>query len=218
MKPLQRAPLGALLLAVSVSVAACTAGDQGAAEDQNRSGNPQVRTQQTVPEPIRNADQAEVTRRLTALAKSVPDVKDATCVVLGNTAIVGIDVAGNVDRSRVGTIKYAVAEALRKDPYGVNAVVTADMDLNYRLQEIGADIRAGRPVAGFAEELADIVGRIIPQLPRDSGGRQEVPQSPGATSEDRGAAKAGNPSAGDMQNNQGPVNRMGSTQQNRQGK
>ena len=72
-----------------------------------------------------------------------------------------------MERSRVGTIKYSVAEAFRKDPYGINAVVTADIDLAQRLNEIGDDIRLGRPAAGFAEEMADIMGRIVPQVPRD---------------------------------------------------
>jgi YhcN/YlaJ family sporulation lipoprotein len=112
-------------------------------------------------------DPAAVARHLEALAKNVPGVKDARCVVFGNTAVVGIDVDENLDRSRVGTLKYSVAEAFRKDPYGIDAFVTADMDLNARIREIRADIEAGHPVAGFVEELTDIIGRIMPQLPRD---------------------------------------------------
>lgn len=112
-------------------------------------------------------DPVAVARHLEALAKDIPGVKDARCVVVGNTAVVGIDVDGKLDRSRVGTLKYSVAEAFRKDPYGIDAFVTADMDLNERIREIRADIEAGHPVAGFVEELTDIIGRIMPQLPRD---------------------------------------------------
>jgi len=112
-------------------------------------------------------DPAAVARHLETLAKNIPGVQDARCVVFGNTAVVGIDVDEKLDRSRVGTIKYSVAEAFRKDPYGIDAFVTADMDLNERIREIRADIQAGHPVAGFVEELTDIIGRIMPQLPRD---------------------------------------------------
>jgi sporulation lipoprotein, YhcN/YlaJ family len=112
-------------------------------------------------------DPTAVARHLETLAKNVPGVKDARCVVFGNTAVVGIDVDEKLDRSRVGTIKYSVAEAFRNDPYGIDAFVTADMDLNERIREIRADIEAGHPVAGFVEELTDIIGRIMPQLPRD---------------------------------------------------
>src|SRR5690606_27456201 len=110
---------------------------------------------------------AQVAARLEQLAESVPNVNKATCVVFGNTAVVGIDIDGRLDRSRVGTIKYTVAEALRKDPLGKQTLVTADMDLNHRLAELSKETRNGRPVAGFAEEMADIIGRIVPQLPRD---------------------------------------------------
>ncbi|WP_342552076.1 YhcN/YlaJ family sporulation lipoprotein [Paenibacillus sp. FSL R7-0652] len=109
---------------------------------------------------------------LKALAKQVEGVQDANCVILGNTAVVGIDVDGDLERARVGTIKYAVAEALRKDPEGVDSIVTADADVSERIKEIGEHIRKGHPISGFASELADMVGRIIPQLPKDVKVRQ----------------------------------------------
>lgn len=104
---------------------------------------------------------------LEKLAKDVEGVNNAHVVIIGNTAVVGIDVDADLERSRVGTIKYSVAEAFRNDPYGVNAIVTADMDLGERIKEIGNDISAGRPVLGITEELSDIIGRIIPQVPTD---------------------------------------------------
>ncbi|WNS43806.1 YhcN/YlaJ family sporulation lipoprotein [Paenibacillus sp. MMS20-IR301] len=102
------------------------------------------------------------------LAKRVPGVNGAHCVVMNNIAVVGIDVDGSLTRSRVGSVKYSVAEAIRKDPKGVRALVTADMDLSSRLAEMGKHISKGNPVSGFASEMADIIGRIIPQLPEDT--------------------------------------------------
>lgn len=127
-----------------------------------------VRAQQTEPRKKEIKNPKQVSSHLETLATHIPGVKGANCVVFGNTAVVGIDVDGTLDRSRVGTIKYAVAEAFRKDPYGVNALVTADMDLAERLREIRSDIRRGQPIAGFANEMADIIGRIVPQLPGDT--------------------------------------------------
>lgn len=132
---------------------------------QNTSG---VHVQQTEPRAKTVKDPRQVAAHLEELAMRVPGVKGAHCVVFQNTAVVGIDVDPSLDRARVGTIKYSVAEALRKDPYGVNAAVTADMDMAQRLREMGADIGRGRPIAGFTEELADIIGRIVPQMPRDT--------------------------------------------------
>jgi YhcN/YlaJ family sporulation lipoprotein len=181
----------ACFLTLALGLGACAGGNNGSATDNNRANVNQqsVKTQQTAPELARDTDANAIAQRLGKLATSVPGVKGANCVVFGNTAIVGIDVGGNLDRSRVGTIKYSVAEALRKDPDGANAIVTADMDLNSRIQEISADIRRGHPISGFAEELADIVGRIIPQLPRDTVERETPPPSPKASSQERGAHK-----------------------------
>ncbi|WP_081756627.1 YhcN/YlaJ family sporulation lipoprotein [Gorillibacterium massiliense] len=103
---------------------------------------------------------------LVDIALSVPQVKGASCLRLGNLALVGIDVPGNLDRSRVDTIKYTVAEALKKDPQGAGAIVTADVDLAQRIREISDQVKAGHPLAGFANELGDILGRLIPQLPQ----------------------------------------------------
>lgn len=112
-------------------------------------------------------DQQSLADRLEQLAEGIPQVQRARCVVLGRMAIVGIDVPEGLERSRVDVIKYSVAEALRHDPAGVSALVTADLDLNQQLADLRDKARAGRPIAGFAEELADIIGRIVPQVPAD---------------------------------------------------
>ncbi|ALS27332.1 YhcN/YlaJ family sporulation lipoprotein [Paenibacillus cisolokensis] len=153
----------ALLLCVAATGCGTVARNETSPSPQSHAG---VRTQQVAPREAEVITPGQLTAHLERLAQGVRGVKGAHCVVLGNTAVVGIDVDSKVDRSHVGTIKYSVAEAFRKDPYGINAIVTADMDLNERLRELSEDIRAGRPIAGFAEELADIVGRIVPQIPR----------------------------------------------------
>jgi len=117
---------------------------------------------------------------LESLAKQVPGVKGAHCVIMGKTAVVGIDVDGNIERARVGGIKYTVAEALRKDPQGAGAIVTADMDLSHRIAEIGKKTSAGHPISGFATEMADIIGRIVPQMSSDTHPRtKSVPAKHG---------------------------------------
>lgn len=136
-----------------------------------------VRAQQTSPQPEKIRSSKQVAAHLEELARKVPGVKGAHCVVFNNKAVVGIDVAGNLDRSRVGTVKYAVAEAFHKDPYGIDAIVTADIDISHRLKEFGADMKRGRPIAGFGEEMADIIGRIIPQVPRDVQPMKPEPQA-----------------------------------------
>lgn len=108
------------------------------------------------------------------LAKRVPGVNGAHCVVMNKVAVVGLDVNGSLGRSRVGSIKYSVAEAIRKDPRGVRALVTADMDLSSRLSELSRHVSKGHPISGFSSELADIIGRIMPQLPEDTKPKQNA--------------------------------------------
>jgi YhcN/YlaJ family sporulation lipoprotein len=179
------------LLIVMIGLSACQmAGPSPNNQASPKQGREQIRVQQTVPkqeaqkeERIDNQTAQEIAERLVKLAVRVPGVHDATAVVFMRNAIVGIDVSAKLDRSRVGTIKYSVAEALREDPYGARTVVTADTDTLQRLREIAADVRKGRPVAGFAEELADMAGRLMPQLPhqtepRDSEGNEYDPSPP----------------------------------------
>ncbi|MFV9510011.1 YhcN/YlaJ family sporulation lipoprotein [Tepidibacillus sp. LV47] len=133
------------------------------------------RLPQTVPEPKRDQSPQAIAHRLATIAASVPQVKDATAIVFGKYAIVGLDLDAHLDRSRIGTIKYSVAEALKDDPQGANALVTSDPDIVQRIREMNEDIKRGHPIKGFAEELSDIVSRIIPQTPKEVPKREEPP-------------------------------------------
>lgn len=155
-----------LLLTCTVLLTAAGCGTTGNQADEANPNEHNVRVQQTSPEEG-SVTAADTATRLEFLAKSIPDVQDAKCVLIGNTAIVGLTVDPAMDRSRVNTIKYSVAEAFRKDPAGINAFVTADMGLGERIRHVREDIANGRPFAGFAQELGDLISRVAPQLPRD---------------------------------------------------
>ncbi|AST00073.1 MULTISPECIES: YhcN/YlaJ family sporulation lipoprotein [Geobacillus] len=142
----------------------CAFGNDHEANEPNRS---LVRVKNTVDEHVENKSGQEIARRLAEIADRVPNVHNAAAIVVGKYAIVGIDVGANMDASRVGTIKYSVAEALQKDPYGANAIIVADPDLYTRVRNIGRQIDEGRPVQAFMNEIADIVGRVMPEVPSD---------------------------------------------------
>ncbi|ABO66317.1 Lipoprotein, putative [Geobacillus thermodenitrificans NG80-2] len=145
-------------------LSACAIGNDNEAKESDRS---LVRVKNTVDEKVENKSGQEIARRLAEIANRVPNVHDAAAIVVGKYALVGIDVGANVDASRVGTIKYSVAEALQKDPYGANAIIVADPDLYTRVRNIGKQIDDGRPVQAFMNEIADIVGRVMPEVPSD---------------------------------------------------
>ncbi|MDQ0088429.1 YhcN/YlaJ family sporulation lipoprotein [Paenibacillus anaericanus] len=170
-----------LLLMASLLAGCGTMSKKASPSPQNQTENtPRVQsTNQNGTSKITGLSKNEQINRQThleELVKHVEGVKGAHCVVLGNTAVVAIDVEGNLERARVGSIKYTVAEALRKDPQGANAIVTADLDLSHRISEIGQKIKEGHPISGFATELADIMGRIVPQLPKDTKPRANTNQ------------------------------------------
>ncbi|MBA4494280.1 YhcN/YlaJ family sporulation lipoprotein [Paenactinomyces guangxiensis] len=133
------------------------------------------RVRQTAPnQPVDRSPQA-VAQRMVNLAVSVPQVRNATAISLGRYTIVGIDVDPALDRGRVGTIKYTVAQALQEDPQGSRALVTADVDLVQRIRELNDDLRNGRPVGGIMDELAEIAARISPQPSKEVKQREEAP-------------------------------------------
>lgn len=118
--------------------------------------------------PKNRAEAERIADRLVEIALADPYVKSATAVVLGPYAVVGINVDGSLDNAQVTTTKFAVAEALKNDPYGARAIVTADPDITARLKEMRDKMAHGEPLTAVLDELADIVSRISPQLPRSS--------------------------------------------------
>lgn len=158
------------LLLTTISILFLTAGCAGNNDEKTALNNGQNNFI-TVNQPNNN-DNGQMTgeqiaEHLVDLATRNPDVKDATAVVAGNYAVVGIDLDKDLERSRVGSVKYSVAETLKDDPYGAKAVVVADADTVERLREMRKDIQNGKPVSGVMNELSAIVGRLMPQIPYD---------------------------------------------------
>ncbi len=172
------------LLLLTLALTGCNV-NQGApnTDDSLNNGTP-IKVKNSVDE--NNIDRKtgqEISKHLVNLANRIPEVNDATAVVLGDFAVVGIDVNSNLDRNKVESIKYTVSESLRHDPYGANAVVIADADTNARLREMGREIQEGRPIVGILDELAAIVGRVIPEIPNDALDNQQ--KQPTETNDDQ---------------------------------
>jgi YhcN/YlaJ family sporulation lipoprotein len=131
-------------------------------EDQN---DRIINVKNSTPKEERDLSNEEVADHLAHIAGDVPQVNDAVAIVVGPYAVVGVDVDKELDRSRVGTIKYSVLEALQHDPYGRNAVVVADADVMERIRGMNDKIRQGYPIQGIIDEVASIVGRYMPDFP-----------------------------------------------------
>lgn len=156
-----------ILIASFLVITGCSQNEARDTNDNKESNLVKVNDPTPTKDTKKEMTSEQIAEHLVEITNSVPNVIDATAVVAGDYAVVGIDVDKDLERSRVGTIKYTVAESLRKDPYGANAIVIADPDTFTRLQEMGEEIQNGRPIAGVVEELAGIVGRLMPQIPSD---------------------------------------------------
>lgn len=137
----------------------------------------------------------EIANRIANLAARVPEVNQANALVLGPYAIVGIDVDGELDQSHVGSVKYQVAETLKSDPYGANAAITADPDIINRIQEMRIEIGQGQPLDAIGDELAGIIGRLLPVIPTHEQRNEEPLQS-------EPSSEAENDSLGKIRNEQ----------------
>src|SRR5262245_56314563 len=104
------------ILLLSVLVGCNQSPKNGASPSPTNDTNRQVQVQQTAPQKKEIVDSRAVSERLEQIATSIPQVESANCVVFGNTAVVGINLPPDMDRSKIGTIKLSVAEALKKDP------------------------------------------------------------------------------------------------------
>lgn len=91
------------------------------------------------------------------------EVDSATCVITGNTALVGLQFDRQYKGKLTEDIKEDVEERVRKtDPRITQVVVTADPDMVTRIENIFRDIGRGRPISGFAEEINEMINRIKP--------------------------------------------------------
>ena len=156
-----------VLSLLTIVLMGCTQNDNDTSLPEEEQPNQlrNINVQNSNPQPNNDLNYQEIAERLAEIASHVPNVNQASAIVLGPYAVVGIDVDEDLDRSRVGTIKYTVSEALYHDPYGKTAIVVADGDILARIQSMNENIQKGQPIQGIMEELSAIISRYMPEFP-----------------------------------------------------
>ncbi|WP_106497749.1 YhcN/YlaJ family sporulation lipoprotein [Lentibacillus sp. Marseille-P4043] len=157
----------ALVFTVMIVLVGCQQQEKDTSLPDEETGNQFIQVEDSHPIKKKNINSEQMANHLANIASDVPNVRDSAAVVAGPYAVVGIDVDKDLDRSRVGTIKYSVLEALRHDPYGKTAVVVADADMTERIRGMSDKISQGHPAQGIVDELSAIVGRYMPDFPID---------------------------------------------------
>lgn len=104
--------------------------------------------------------------RADKIANKVSDLKEvnrATVVISGNTALVGVNIADNIEGNMTNNLKEKIKDTVKATDKNIrNVSVTANADLYKRIDNIGQDIRNGKPLSGFAAEIEEILRRINP--------------------------------------------------------
>lgn len=112
------------------------------------------RTPNNVNNVFRDAD------RMAEAAASVDGVENATAVIVGGTAYIGLDLDPSVDRRRADAVETEVARRVNRVVPRYHVLVTSDADLLGQLTEIDSGLRAGQPVDRFRRQLDVIDQRI----------------------------------------------------------
>lgn len=110
----------------------------------------------------------QISTRATTIAKRVaalPEVNNATVLINGNTAIVGVDVKGSNNNTVSTALRQKVEAAVRVADKNIrNISITSDPTIHTRIRTMSRDIESGRPISGFAREIEDIINRITAPL------------------------------------------------------
>jgi YhcN/YlaJ family sporulation lipoprotein len=112
---------------------------------------------------MRNTDLSKRADRIAKNVTKLNDVNSTTVVISGNTALVGVDIKDNVEGKITNNLKRRVEKTVRDTDKNItNVSITADADLYRRISNMATDIKNGRPISGFANEIQEILRRITP--------------------------------------------------------
>lgn len=93
---------------------------------------------------------------------TIDGVNRAYVVVVGNVALIGLDLKKNIEGKKVENIREEAAKRAKQDPRIVNSVVETDPDAVARIQGIARGIASGRPISDFFKEIGEFFNRAKP--------------------------------------------------------
>lgn len=173
------------ILMLSILIVACQQNENSQATNDDGQNNRMIQVKNSDPIEREELSNQEVADRLANIADRLPDVDRATAIVVGPYTVVGIEVDKDFDRTKVGSIKYTVAETVHEDPYGRDAVVLADPDVVERIEHMGDKMSQGHPVQGIIDELSALIGRVMPEVPVPNDQPKEPNQNKESLPEDQ---------------------------------
>ncbi|KAE9637004.1 YhcN/YlaJ family sporulation lipoprotein [Defluviitalea raffinosedens] len=106
---------------------------------------------------------SERAKHIARIITTLPKVEKATVIVMGNIALVGVELDHGINEEEVEEAKTLIEEkTFLADASLKNVAVTASPELVKRITSIAQDLNNGKPIDGLAEELGSIIRRITP--------------------------------------------------------
>lgn len=115
------------------------------------------------PMPTDAGELNNIANKISNAAMKVQGVNNATTVIAGTTAYVGIDQKAGTEESETERIKREVSEAAKNaEPRLTNVYVSSDADTVTRIRKVAEGLATGQPLSAFDREIAEIVKRMSP--------------------------------------------------------
>lgn len=95
----------------------------------------------------------------------LPEVEKTTVVITGNSALIGANLASDINEKEVNKIKKTIEEkTLSTDASLKNVSITVSPEVVEKIRDIAEKLNQGRNIDGLAEELGSIIRRITPTI------------------------------------------------------
>lgn len=108
-------------------------------------------------------DAMTVSKKVSDEVQRLSEIKKATTLVVGDTALIGVEFDAQYKGEMTTRIKDMVANrAKAADKRIQNVSVTADPDLLTRVQDLGKKLDGGSVISDITTEFTEIVNRIAP--------------------------------------------------------
>lgn len=108
-------------------------------------------------------DAMAVAKKVSDEVQRLSEIKKATTLVVGDTALIGVEFDAQYKGEMTTRIKDMVANrAKAADKRIQNVSVTADPDLLTRVQDLGTKLDGGSVISDITTEFTEIVNRIAP--------------------------------------------------------
>ncbi len=109
------------------------------------------------------ADAKRLSQSMATKIGKIKDVRNANVVISGNTATVGLDLAGKLSRTRINAISKEASTIVKKEDSRITTVYVAnDTPTVNKIKNIAGGLVKGKTITSFSTDLAAIQKGIIP--------------------------------------------------------